>query len=81
MLLLLAIFLLAIQFPQSAALHSAGSGACTAAIREAGHHIREECLGITLTDECYFVLISSKRNKIAAFSRVCSSAAVCTCRR
>ena len=74
MLLLLAIFLLAIQFPQFAALHSAGAGACTVAIRE-------ECLEITLTDEFYFVLISSKRNKIAAFSRVCSSAAVCTCRR
>ena len=45
--------------------------------------IREECLEITLTDECYFVLTPSGAAasgiKLRIFSRVCSSAAVCTC--
>ena len=83
-LLLHAIFLLAIQFPQFAALHSAGAGACTAAIREAGHHMYQR--GVFRNYPDWWMLLctypewgSSKQNKIAAFSRVCSSAAVCTC--
>ena len=57
-------FPLALQLPQSA-MRSAGAGVCTAVIRYLGHQ-SVQCLEITPTDECYFVLTPSG----AAASRI-----------